>query len=243
VTAAVSTPAVRERGILFSSPMVRALRAGRKTVTRRICRVQPEPRKAHHAEGGCQISDWTAAPCDDGTWDLISTHAASTVPGFGRCPYGAPGDQLLVQEGHALTIDEHSARSGRVDVRYLADGSTRTIEVSHAVSDSLSGKVTVQKGRGRPGRFMPRWASRTSLVVTDIRVERLQSITDYDIRSEGIDEYAVAALLGKEVIAGTPLRDLWRMGWDAINGHKSPWSQNCFVWRVAFDVLPQTGSS
>lgn len=83
--------------------------------------------------------------------------------------------------------------------------------------------------RWRPSIHMPRWASRISLEVTEIRVERLQEITERDALAEGIDP-------GTSIcdFAATPARDDFARLWDSINGERAPWSSNPWVWCVSF---------
>jgi len=86
--------------------------------------------------------------------------------------------------------------------------------------------------------FMPRWASRILLEITGVRVERLQAITEDDVRAEGVDEAAVTALLGEAPPAGVSLLELWRLGWDAINRERAAWSADPYVWVLSFRRAP-----
>ena len=265
MSAAVTLPIVRERPILFSSPMVKALLAGQKTVTRRICRVQPEPWTAHHAEGGCHRGDWRPAPCVDGTWDLVSTHAASTVPGFGRSPFGVPGDRLWVKEscwlkstevllGNTIEFGEDVEHTGRVwcgkspdvvppepdeppHVWYGADGDLPEMP------ESMVGSWGLRWDR-RNSIHMPRWASRITLKVTDVRVERLHDITDADAIAEGIERSVAGTFyvrgIDVELAEFGDARTAFSFLWDGINGERADWESNPFVWRVAFSVLSTT---
>lgn len=236
LTHSISTPTARERPILFSGPLIRRILAGEKSQTRRLFFSTPGPcgggptvygrgypRSLHPYEGDISV---TGLPC-----------APSKVSGCLvdiACPFGVAGGRLAVLEAHALTLGGTDPRHSTVTVRYLADDHVRELGVSHAVIDGLATQITVQKGRGRPGRFLPRWASRIALDLTGVRVERLRDITDDDIRAEGVDHTSVEALLGNAVSPSTSLRDLWRLGWDHINGAKAPWSAEVFVWRLEF---------
>ena len=93
----------------------------------------------------------------------------------------------------------------------------------------------------RPSIFMPRAVSRIALDVVSVRAERLHDITDEDIAAEGVDREAVMSTLGpvdREIVSSGGLircpRDAWRLGWNAINGKRAPWSANPWVWRVEF---------
>lgn len=182
-----------ERPILFQGPMVRPIRAGTKTQTRRICRLQAD---ADHREGGAM---WTHAQQLD------------------RCPYGRPGDRLWVRESHWFAKDEHDPVTGYFpppktveDVIYRADG-------------EVPGKVW------RPSIHMPRWACRIVLEVTDLRIERLQDISEADARAEGY-------VLGAPPCSDDP-RGWYRHLWESINGAGS-WARNPWVWAVSFRLLP-----
>jgi len=80
----------------------------------------------------------------------------------------------------------------------------------------------------RPSIFMPRWASRLSLRVTAVRVERLQSISEEDAVAEGVHRSLS--------IPGETARDVYRGLWDTINGKRGPWITNPFVWVVSYEI-------
>src|SRR5690606_38249819 len=98
----------------------------------------------------------------------------------------------------------------------------RSVDVDHETLENLRGQVSVQKNRGRPGRFMPRWASRIDLELVSRRIERLHDITEEDARAEGVGP-----------IAWDSARDLFADLWREINGAGS-WDSNPWVWRLAF---------
>lgn len=192
-----------ERPILFSGPMARAILEGRKTVTRRI--VKPQPKVEPHHE-----------PIVNAAWQAGFVDV--------RCPYGEIGDRLWVRETFAGERQEQ-----------VGTGAVRWLHVEYR-ADGEYGPSAEEMGdapRWRPSIHMPRCLSRITLEVTDVRVERLQDITAADIRAEGVDEWSVGELLGRQVV-DTPLRNLWCICWDAINGDRTPWSSNPWVWRVAF---------
>lgn len=137
------------------------------------------------------------------------------------CPYGQPGDHLWVRE----CFSRHLYDGG---VWYWADGN---------IADDDCEKP-------RPSIHMPRWASRITLEITDIRVERLQDITKDDIYAEGAitDEW----MEWREDVAniGMPSgstimseRDVWERLWNSINGLKYPWDTNPWVWVVEFERM------
>lgn len=126
-------------------------------------------------------------------------------------------------------------------VTTLADGEMRSIEIDQATCEKLEQQQTVRLHRGRPGRFMPRWASRILLEVVSVRAEQLQDITAADILAEGaVERSHTDPNLGKCPVSAfsgvmhPDLMSLWRAGWDSINGKRAAWASNPWVWRVAF---------
>lgn len=179
---------MKERPILFSGPMVRAILEGRKTQTRRIWK----PRKNWQDE------------CEDG---YSMPHF---VDGDGEfhdqpCPYGQPGDRLWVRETWRV------ADGGTKYYEYAADRSV----LREAVDEACCLKW-------KPSIHMKRAASRITLEVVAVRVERLQEITPGDAVAEGIGHSDVDAA----VVSYSSL-------WDRINGRGS-WDANPWVWVVEF---------
>lgn len=165
----------RERPILFAGPMVRALHAGTKSQTRRVIKPQPGPRTTEAfrgADGVWRFSYPTArAPVSDGEWDA-------------RCPYGAPGERLWVREAWAPEQYDTSATT-------IAELETSVRKPAYRAD--FRGEPAY---KWRPSIHMPRKASRILLEVTDVRVERLQDISEADAIAEGILELVPAANRG-----------------------------------------------
>ena len=218
--------AIKERGILFSAPMVRALLDGRKTVTRRAVKQQPDvpvcdaiPKR--NFPHGRPTADWY--------WRPQHGHL-NGVPSQGwdfRCPYGQPGDRLWVREAWAADaqLDAVAPRdlSQGEPILYPADGVTRT-----------SGCSMISQGRGRPSIHMPRWASRILLEITDVRVERLQDVSEEQSEAEGVDFLRAAPDFDETLTA----KQLYEILWDHING-AGAWDANPWVWVVEFKrVMP-----
>ena len=185
----------KERPILFSGEMVRAILDGRKTQTRRVVKPQPKPSSFKSDE---ELS-WRQA------WNLP------------KCPYGVPGDRLWVRE----TIEVLSFGAGTAQIQYRADGSTRIIG-DRKLPDRL-GSI--------PSIHVPRQASRITLEVTDVRVERLQDISEEDAQAEGIHQPAIGNISVAQKMG------VCRYGfanvWESINGEES-WDANPWVWVVEF---------
>lgn len=212
----------REIPILFSRPMILALRAGRKTVTRRLVR----------ALDGTRI---------DVTPDGTAVYVSGALDDSGEpipCPYKA-GDRLWVKETWRPRVaHSHGADAcdcGSVDVTYAADGEERFFADEDIPSEWTIPKAA-DKGWVTP-LFMPRWASRLVLEIVSVRAERLHDITDDDIEAEGIElapdgvsAYYVEPAPGGQLPS---LREAWEQLWSSINGPAS-WDANPWVWRVEF---------
>lgn len=213
---------MKERPILFSAPMVRAILAGTKTVTRRM--IKPS---------------WSR--CLDLDFDDDRERARI------GCPYGAPGDRLWVREAwrFALGLDKYKpAEVGEraVDAGYSRPWAPTQYEADCATRDhGLLRDFGGAYGKLRNARFMPRWASRITLDVVSVRVERLHDITEEDARAEGVTPYVIGhgAATASELAAESGLREpnMYRHGfeqvWCDINGSES-WHANPWVWRVEF---------
>jgi hypothetical protein len=144
----------------------------------------------------------------------------------GRCPYGAPGARLWVREAFRIFHGPDIRLQYRADGANHFEGDTRLLTEDSAY---LPGETPPWK----PSIFMPRWACRLVLEVEAVRVERLQQITDADVRSEGVETVA----LDRDRAVEFRLKDFAR-GWDSINGKRAPWASNPWVWVIEFRILP-----
>lgn len=213
----------KERPILFSAPMVRAILDGRKTVTRRIVRPQPEPNDYGSHSWPSSLARTMVEPREMG-W---------------LGPYGSRGDHLWVRETWRpfSRADVHDGREN-VFVRYPSDESTLLIDRRHVPAGWTAPK---QSARGLvPGIHMPRWACRLVLAVQSVRVERLHAITEEDIFAEGLDMNEAGTFYvdhGPDGIAEfEDPRTAFAFLWDSINGSRAPWESNPWVWRVEFST-------
>ncbi|WP_440030077.1 hypothetical protein [Chromobacterium amazonense] len=192
-------PTIKERPILFSAPMVRALQAGTKTQTRRV--MSDSVMKDMRAAASMGEITWFMEEGRLGENDL------PYIVDF--CPHGRPGDRLWVRETFQI----------------MRRGDDWDIPIYRA--DDIAGHINVA---WKPSIHMPRWASRITLEITDVRVERLQDISEADAYEEG-------ATGGHGVIPGynynaTPLEH-FRQIWQKISGAGS-WDANPWVWVVEF---------
>ncbi|AEV24592.1 hypothetical protein Dsui_0172 [Azospira oryzae PS] len=210
---------MKERPILFSGPMVRAILEGRKTQTRRAVKPQPEINSAGNLSG-----EWLNRPLAGLLLPKLQDIAI-------HCPYGQSGDRLWVREA---CIGEE-LESGLDGVRYPADNAFVPIENTERAAINW---LTLHTYRGHSGHpvgpqvpsiHMPRWASRILLEITGVRVERLQDITPADCVEEGYVSAPVEPYQSEELVA----LDWYRHLWESINGLGS-WAANPWVWVVEF---------
>lgn len=199
-----------EKPILFSGPMVRAILEGRKTQTRRI--VNPIPQ---------MVADKKTA-----TWEGDASALMRLFDQVGRsCPYGQTGDRLWVREtwqGPLLDGDtmENEYRGSPDDFHkpeycvYAADGGPTPEFITQ--EDELV-------CRWRPSIHMPRWACRIFLKITEVRVEKLQDISEKDAELEGVPAHETA-------------RAAYANLWNELNGADS-WPANPWVWVISFEVV------
>lgn len=225
-----------ERPILFSGPMVRAILAGTKTVTRRLVKPAPVRWVTPREECATTPEVWQTTG-HSGRW---SCHGA-TGDETRACPFGVPGDRLWVRETWAAVHFSAEYVDG------FPTGYSDDWEGSKTIpKDSCDGywvpqyaadphHETSAEDRGwawRPSIHMPRWASRLTLEVVSVRVERLQEITEEDARAEGITNLRTQT--GPTTLAGRPWATESRLLWDSINGERASWESNPWVWRVEF---------
>jgi len=234
-----------DRPILFSAPMVRALRDGRKTQTRRMLKLPPAP--DHLGEwqastiGGPGVYDDQGRETPEFPCVWHTRNGATVVPRF------ATGDRLWVKETWRIAPDacegwppDAVPCPGWVDYRAGGNAEVRAPSFSH-VLDAFGKKSEVDwdclPDRWRPSLFMTRWASRLTLTVTEVRIERLQACSEEDAVAEGLEwvapgKWSVDRALP---IIGDDPRRVYAELWDHING-EGAWQANPWVVAVSFDV-------
>jgi len=219
---------VREKPILFSGEMVRAVLDGRKTQTRRV--VKPQSRIILHDNG--------QALTDSGWLPELDN------------PYGKPGDQLWVRETWAtsLSLDQTSPAEIAVHAHYAGynDGNHPLADLWYIADMHYRqwGDEKTSLGKSRPSIHMPRWASRIQLEVTDVRVERVQDISEKDMVAEGIVlkysdyEWFNRSKFSSEQFFGFDLDQAWIDLWNSINEKRGfGWDVNPWVWVVEFKMI------
>lgn len=227
---------MNNRPILFSAPMVLALLDGTKTQTRRV---------ATHTVCGVRVPRF----------------ATEAAPELSTCPYGVPGDRLWVRETWSAQVEWPESLNGprihwwhkvpagfrgeknALRTYYSADRGIYDVMVDDdtgCVIDLVRHRSHGEAPRWQPSIHMPRWASRISLKITDVRVERLQDISEADARAEGCP----FGHAGNQY--DPPAADPWQgygrasfsLLWEKINGAGS-WDANPWVWVVSFKRIDE----
>jgi hypothetical protein len=218
---------IKERPILFSAPMVRALIDGSKTQTRRI--VKPQPHSAPSFSGGYAVRQPKRTFANRQTAGELSVECPYVHQ---ACPYGQPGDRLWVRE----TWAQPAALDPGPTV-YRAD-------YPACVPAQYENVPPAEQITWKPSIHMFRKDSRILLEIVSVRVERLQDISEADARAEGITPHEVRqfaifgaseeerAAIYRDAAVG-PYRGLWQQ----INGPGS-WDANPWVWVVEFRRVP-----
>ena len=223
---------VKERPILFSAPMVRAILDGRKTQTRRIVKPQPP------ADSCCPII---------GSYGVDWDYCGARTPAS-RNPYGVQGNCLWVRETFDI-VDDPAAYHKDDGPREVVEYEGEIYECDDAVRRGPNGERWVVDyaatpprramdvagvRKWRPSIHMPRWASRITLEIESVRVERVQEISEADAAAEGVGgmrDMRFAVALGN--LHSTAHRPNFADLWNSINGSGS-WELNPWVWVLTF---------
>lgn len=266
---------MKERPITMAAESVRGIFDDTKSQTRRLMTPQPAHLQRHEwrgklvYEGEHRMWCWKGRTFEN-LWD---EHVRDEDRGRLAllCPYGAPGDRLWVKETwrswtqnnchqHEDDADEDIGCDAHCNQTYVAYAATPRIGY-RPVPDRqricyLDEATPLEANRELLGPwrnplFMPRWASRLTLEITEVRVQRLQEISEEDARAEGVvdglvpaDEYGPVRIGyvfgaddGRCTLYATA-RDSYAVVWDRINGKRAQWSSNPFAWAVSFRRLP-----
>lgn len=198
---------MKQKPILFSTAMVQAILEGRKTQTRRVVKHQVSWESSCLPKGslaGFAVYDKRGAQY----WLDGEDQPATLADGF--CPYGNPGDVLWVRESWFNDADKGEAPI------YVYKATFRDFPRGSS--------------KWKPSIHMPYSACRLFLRITDIRVERLQDISEEDCLKEGIESVKVSEAAYHSGTYGEWFRELWQ----SINGPES-WEANPWVWVVSFE--------
>lgn len=221
---------IKERPIIFSPDMVKAILNGSKSQTRRVIKPQPEIRGFIDSYGELAWSwywkegtDYSALLKADYGADYVHTSKDSLIKAIlAICPYGQIGDRLWVRE--TLVKSDHA----QPVALYAVDNS-----IVKAISDDGSTHMVfgwIWKPKILPALFMPRWASRITLEITEVRVEKVQEIPLLDVKKEGISEINWYHFDN----AINAFGELW----DSLNAKRGyGWDTNPWCWCISFKVI------
>ncbi len=258
--AALTGPApVKERPILFSAPMVRAILDGKKTQTRRVANVHDLKIETSKVLGE-DFTSWSihfSKPVKGAVASFsgstgITHKQAQNILGAMYCPYGKPGDRLWVRENFARVPS--TAYRMSTGVQQVVDPNDPDMCAVYSAGWERSAPDC-----WRPSIHMPRWASRILLEVTEVRVERLQDISEADAQAEGVEpnctddpltcpscrESGHCEAVGEYIhygrsMDGSPAfsaKESFQSLWDSLADEKTNWNANPWVWVVGFKVL------
>ncbi len=230
---------MKEKPILFSGPMVRAILEGRKTMTRRVVKF-PSSKEKHdwwtvaHEIAPAEFIFWSGPnpPRKEVTTEIYE-------PGSGmKCPFGGPGQRLWVRETWSPDGD-----GGGVWYRAGIPEFVAGLETGQWLDypyETAQTSTPLERTNWKPSIFMPRAASRILLEVTDVRVERLQEITEEDAIAEGVEPDVDAGYWKGYIFPGVydSAKKSFASLWQSINGLGS-WDQNPWVWVVSFKRIEQ----
>jgi hypothetical protein len=205
---------------------VRAILDGRKTQTRRVVRPQPED------FGGFGPPRWWNPPYLGGSARPASEddYRAAAIK---HCPYGVPGDRLWVREAWAVPPQLNHLPPRMIDQPKPGELRPGILAVV-CYREGYAGYDPWPGTRWRPSIHMPRWASRLTLEIVSVRVERVQEISEEDARAEGVrvwEEWQSRDL--PAVLNMHDPRDAYAQLWESINGPGS-WAANPWVWVIEF---------
>lgn len=197
---------MKERPMIFSGEMVEAILAGRKTMTRRVVKIPSWLKKLEpdlsdaFPDKAFGVTTCLQVPCSDGTVQRL------------RNPWRWP-------EQSRLWVKE-TLKPSESGITVYKENGCPTFRDGESVQWQWPSAKTVTQG-------CPRWASRITLEITDVRVERLQDMSSADARAEGVEGnpcYEISSV------------DKFRELWDSINSKTHPWTSNPWVWKIQFEV-------
>lgn len=216
-----------EKPIIFSSEMVRQILAGNKTQTRRVIKPQPS--------GG-----WLVPPLGVIDGNYASNGCRSDL----KCPYVDQSNRGRLWVRETFYVDHWSFVSRERLAEAPPEGDWQDFTY-YRVDGECCQQIPecqcadVGKPKWRSPIHMPRWASRITLEITGVRVERLQNISEADAKAEGIEypsRFAINGVCYPATQSKSYINTFSEL-WDKINGKKHPWASNPFVWVIEFKRL------
>lgn len=239
----------RELPIIFTAESVRAILSGKKTQTRRLISGERWERHLGYigpSGEGADPENWGFWV--DDAWGRWAVLAQGLDEHFQNGRVSLPsryrvGDALWIREtwrteqlGPGEYEEDSEIQEGVAGVRFRSDCSFRVIENSKVASDAWIA-IHRRDEKWRSPLFMPRWASRLELEVTDVRPQRLQDISEEDAKSEGVNADDAAIVFQDNRIAGEMCRThrgAYACEWDRINRKRALFADNPWVWAISF---------
>lgn len=224
---------MKERPILFTPANAQLVYDGKKTQTRRMFKGTTEHKGEYNPS-------YLEAHLNHSGWKTI-------------CPYGAPGDRLWVRESWGIA--DSGGRLVDPCINYRGGGQLPLIghvgpemwslacnkDVPYEKREINDADLLKIPDGWRHGMFMPRWACRTVVEITDVRVQKVQGISEEDSIAEGIQRQRLPDLSGNHFHWGDKTQDRCKTAvgayaklWDSINGKTHPWGSNPWVWALTF---------
>lgn len=233
---------MKDRPIIFSTPMVKAIFDDRKTQTRRLNGLEKINKRPDDHSQAIVLNDGSWSFWHPGNIDEEWVRSVAYPDGGGfKCPYGKPGDRLWVRETFAPTINvnnlsnwpnrPHLRRDEETVIIYRADG-----EWDWCDDDGFS----TERSYWKPSIFMPKKYARIWLEITNVRVERLQDISRKDAHAEGFHPRHTNGLESWKGRSYGNANLAFEACWNDINGKKHPWSSDSWVWVIEFMRQTQT---
>ena len=227
---------MKERPILFSGPMVRAILDGRKTQTRRI--VKPQPEVIYEYKNQPELLEFLH-PVTSGTYSRESFAKSC-------CKFGVVGDRLWVREKWGPCDSQYKQDIATATYACFPDGSQQFKMGTYFEYKNDPSAIADKWPKGwkwKPSIHMPRWASRITLEITGVRVERLQDISEEDAIAEGVEGGCLTCgencmKTGGCGYCNPEYRDSFIGLWHQIHGPDS-WASNPWVWVVEFKRVTQ----
>lgn len=246
----------QERPIIFSGEMVRAILDGKKTMTRRVV----NDFYVHDLEIASGFVEGSTKKSNIGKFCFANQYPNSGAlrdAEYVKCSYGKVGDRLWVRETWIQGYDDPLIESegddkNAVSIIYKADGKEEYRSCSAETAENWGDFSADNEMVGfKSPIHMPRWASRILLEITDIRVERLQDISEVDAVKEGVKSWQVNCShnglktvykdysdIHNDVITYNNPIASFKTLWDTLNAKKDyPFSRNPWVWVVEFKVV------
>jgi len=203
--------------------MIQALLDGRKTQTRRVIKPQPNETSAQGKRILEVVDYFTGVPSLGKAYYWKECGCWNSSEAF-QCPYGKVGDLLWVKEPYGFHQACPYEEPKDTDIVYKADGFPSKLQYEQ---------------EWKPSIFMPKWASRLTLKITDIRAERVQDISEKDSRKEGVETFMQYGSSAFKDYSGNhhaffSAKESFETLWQSINGN---WDDNPWVWKVEFEVI------